>query len=284
MRWRRFGRRPPFTVARPEMMADAVSLVLDLGPFIAVGALVGFAAGLIRTGGGILMAPTLIYALDDTHRDAIVAAIATALAANTLLSLRAAAYHATHRALQARAAVSWALSAAMGGVAGGLAVVQVGGPVLLAAIAACLVLAGLLLPVRDGLRPVGTVSPWVTAPVGVGLGAVSAASGAGGGSFIGATWHWIGLPNAAGHGAVCGVTLGVAALVPLVGLGASALPLSVGSVSLPGALLLALAASLVAPLGARIGAEGPRQLLFWAVAFVMLSMGFGLLRAAVSGA
>ena len=266
------------------MMAEAGSLALDLSLFVAVGAFVGFAAGLIRTGGGILMAPALLYALDDTSAAAVTAAIATALAANTLLSLRAVAYHASHKALVARAGTVWGVAAGIGGAAGGFVVAQMAGPPLLGALAVCLVVAGLLLPVRDSLQPLAAVSPWVTAPCGVGLGALSAASGAGGGSFIGATWHWVGLPNAAGHGAVCGVTLGIAALVPLLLVGPSALPLSVGAVSVPGALLMAFSASLVAPLGARIGAEGPRQLLFWAVAFVMLSMGFGLLRAAVTGA
>jgi uncharacterized membrane protein YfcA len=264
--------------------ADTLQLMLHLAGFVAAGALMGFAAGLIRSGGGILAAPLVLYALEGTSEGLVRAAVGTALAATLLLSLRAAHYHATHGNLEARLVLPWALAAATGGALGGLGAAVLPEPVLLAVLAAALVVAGLLLPLRGAVRPLPGQGGWASLPLGVVLGALSAASGAGGGSFIGSAWRWLGLPQAAGHAAVCGVALALPGLVPLLLLVPSALPLSVGAVSLPGALLVAGAAALAAPHGVRLGTDGPQRLLAFALAFVMLSMGFALLRTAVTGA
>lgn len=270
------------------MGADWLAMVQALAAFVAAGALAGFAAGLMRTGGGILLAPALLYVLDGLaigEAGAVTLAVGTALAANTMLSARALLWHARRGSVERAVIVRWAGPVALGGALGGFALLRAPEAVVLAMLAVALVAAGLLMVVRSGI-PAGAIRDGVAvaAPLGLALGAVSAVSGAGGGSFGGPLLRWVGVGGEAGHGAAFGVTLGVAALAVAMPLGtASAALLSAGPVSLPGALLVALAAGLAAPHGARIAQTGPAPLLNHALAFLMLATGFALLRLAVAG-
>lgn len=269
------------------MAGEWLSLTVLLAAFVAVGAFTGLAAGLMRTGGGVLVAPATLYLLDGAGyggEGMVAPSIATALAANTLLSARALVWHARHGSLDRGQLALWAAPLLAGGVAGGLFVTWAAPGWVLAVAAAALVAAGLALVGLSGRRAAPRPGLGVALMGGVPLGALSAASGAGGGTFGGAMLRLTGVAHHAGTGAGFGLLLGLAGAGALAFAGASSpLPLSVGAVNLPGALLIAVAASLAAPHGARIGMEGPAKAFQFALAFTMLATGFAMLRVAVSG-
>lgn len=266
------------------MAVDALTLALDLGTFVAVGALVGFVAGLIRSGGGMLGAPLLIHGLDGHGAGEPHVAVATALGVTLLLSLHAVAYHARHGAITGRHALPWAVAAFAGGLLGGWGVTVLTAAQLLVVLGSALIGAAILLLLRDRTKPLRgapqTLGPLLALPTG----ALSAATGAGGGTFVEAGWRWVGLPQPAAHAALLGTALALGGLGPLLLIPEASMPLMVGAVSLPGVLLMTGAAAIAAPHGARLGAGGPKHLVVWIVAFGLVAMGFSLLRVAVGAA
>lgn len=262
---------------------------MQLAALVAVGAFVGVVAGMMRTGGGILLPPALLHVLGGEVPGTpglVPAVIGTALVANTLLSARAALHHARHGGLSRTVVLRWSLPVAVGGAAGGVVVAAAAPVTLLGLLSAALVTAGLALVGAGAAerRPPLRRPPGAVALSGFALGSVSAATGAGAGTFGGPLLRWLGEPNAAGHGAVFGTLLGLcalAALVPASQAVGAALPL--GPAEAAGALAVAVAAGLTAPIGARFAEDGPTRLIPFALAFVLVATGFSLLRAALLG-
>jgi uncharacterized membrane protein YfcA len=250
--------------------------------YLALGAFVGFLAGLLGIGGGMTMVPVLVvlftregFALEHV----LPLAIGTAVATITFTSISSA------RAHHARGAVDWSIvrSMAPGLVAGSLV-----GPQIASA-----------LPART-MAAVFTLFMWFTAfrmvrnappkpsrelpgaaglfGVGAGIGLLSGIVGAGG-AFLSVPFMVrcnVRMHAAVATSAALGLPIALAATVGFVyaGLRKTGLPpYSVGYVYLPGLVAIAVTSTLLAPLGARAAHAMPVARLRYAFVAMLVVLG-----------
>jgi uncharacterized membrane protein YfcA len=229
--------------------------------FPVLGVVAGVLAGLLGVGGGLVLVAALAWLLPGmgVPADAAMhAALASSLASIVLTAAASARAHA-RRGSVLWPTVAWMVPGVLvGGWLGSAAAVRIDGDILRWLVAGyCLVAAAQL--VLSGARehPVGPVprgAPMTAA--GIGIGAVSAVVGIGGGSMTVPLLVWRGVApvRAVGTSSACGVAIGLGsalgyALHPPAGaLGGPA----VGYVYLPAALGVALASVLAAPWGTRL--------------------------------
>jgi uncharacterized protein len=261
--------------------------------FLLLGAMTGFAAGLLGIGGGMLLVPftTLLLSLHG-YPAAIVVKVAIATSLSTILLTSASSVWAHHR----RGAVRWDLvrNLAPGMVAGSIAGAQVahvlkGG--VLAIVFAIVVgtmasrmrfkpenLSSKGLPGRGGMFAAGGL-----------IGAVSALVGAGGG-FIVVPFlarARVDMHQAVATSAACGFPIALAGTLGYAwaGLGTEGLPGgSLGYIHLPALVCIGAASVLTAPLGARAAHRLPADrlrrifsLLLYALCAYMLWKGLSAL-------
>lgn len=231
--------------------------------FLALGAVAGVLAGLLGVGGGLVLVAALAWLLPTLgipQESAMHAALASSLASIVLTAAASARAHA------GRGSVLWPTVAWMvpglllGGWLGSGVAVRIDGDVLRYLVAGyCLVAAAQLLfgRVRDGGSG-GVPAPrgvWMSA-AGVGIGAVSAVVGIGGGSMTVPLLVWRGIApvRAVGTSSACGVAIGLASAVGYaLHAPAGALPqYAIGYVYLPAAIGVAMASVLAAPYGMRL--------------------------------
>jgi uncharacterized membrane protein YfcA len=255
--------------------------------YLGIGALVGFLAGLLGIGGGMVMVPMLVFVFrakgfPDAHLMHLV--LATALATIVFTSISSVRAHHRH------AAVDWAVARAMapGILAGSFGFALVAGFIPSRPLA--VIFTGFLfyaatqmffeakpkaarqLPGAGGLFGAGAV-----------IGGVSSVLAAGG-AFLSIpflAWCNVPLKRAIGTAAANGFPIAIAGTLGYVlqGLRASGLPQhSLGYVYLPALLIIAAASMLVAPLGARLAHSLPVKrlrivfaLMLYALALRMLS-------------
>ncbi len=238
--------------------------------YAVTGMLSGTLAGLLGIGGGIIIVPALVFALG---LQGVAPALTIHLAVGTSLTVivfsALSSVYAHHR----RGAVLWPV---VGRIAPGIVVGALLGAAIADAMSGAVLRSwfgcfALLLAANLAFgrppRPQRTL-PGVSglAPVGIGIGAVSALVGVGGGSMSVPFLVWCNVPvrqaiatsAAIGFPIAVGGSLGFA----LAGFGDPALPRhALGYLHLPGGLLVGLASMLFAPLGARIAhAVDPRWL------------------------
>lgn len=266
-----------------------------MAAFAACGAASGLAAGAIGVGGGLALAPSLVLALKELGyppEGLIETATTTALAALAALSARAAAAH--HR----RGAVDWAL---VGAWAPGLALGAAGGAwiggllpldthplvfgLLLAAVAVAFALNGAeagraRLAQSPPRSVIGTL--W-----GGAVGIVAALIGSGGGALAAPALAAHGAPfdrAAAGAAAMGVIACGVGAAAGLaLGLAAPpAIPGAFGWLNLPGFAVIAVAMTLAAPTGARMGRAAPGRTLGFLYGLLVAVLALDLVREALS--
>ena len=237
----------------------ATALIL----FLALGAVAGVLAGLLGVGGGLVLVAALAWLLPTLgipREAAMHAALASSLASIVLTAAASARAHA------GRGSVLWPTVAWMvpgllvGGWLGSGVAVRIDGDVLRYLVAGyCLLAAAQLLfgAVRDGGNG-GVPAPrgaWMSA-AGVGIGAVSAVVGIGGGSMTVPLLVWRGIApvRAVGTSSACGVAIGLASAVGYaLHAPAGALPQhAIGYVYLPAAIGVAMASVLAAPYGMRL--------------------------------
>ena len=237
----------------------ATALIL----FLALGAVAGVLAGLLGVGGGLVLVAALAWLLPTLgipREAAMHAALASSLASIVLTAAASARAHA------GRGSVLWPTVAWMvpglllGGWLGSGVAVRIDGDVLRYLVAGyCLLAAAQLLfgRVRDGGNG-GAPAPrgaWMSA-AGVGIGAVSAVVGIGGGSMTVPLLVWRGIApvRAVGTSSACGVAIGLASAVGYaLHAPAGALPeYAIGYVYLPAAIGVAMASVLAAPYGMRL--------------------------------
>jgi uncharacterized protein len=237
-----------------------------LAAYLALGALVGFVAGLLGVGGGGIMVPLLTTAFAAQRFPAehlVHMALGTSMAAIVLTSL------ASLRAHHAHGAVRWPIVAQ---VSPGILVGTFGGTFVasrvpsaplaiffasfMAYVALQMVLNVKPKPTRDLPGPLGM------ATVGAGIGLISALVAIGGGSlsvpFM--TWCNVKMREAVGTSAAIGLPISLAgALGYLInGWGANGLPLnSVGYVYVPALVAISAVSTLTAPLGAKFAHRLP---------------------------
>lgn len=234
---------------------------------IAVGAVAGILAGLLGIGGGLVIVPavTALLITQGAAIDlAVPMAVATALGSMLLTSAASAWSHARRGSLDWGAVLRLGPAVAIGALLGARFATGLSGPALarlfaaITAIIALRMLAGAI----DGRREVRPqVRAWpVAGPL---IGGVSAMIGIGGGSFNVPYLVWNGYSTirAVGIAAACGWPIALAGSAGFVieGWGRELWASSLGYLYLPGAVLIGLAGSLAAPLGAklahRIGSE-----------------------------
>lgn len=231
--------------------------------YLALGAVAGLLAGLLGVGGGLVIVATLVWLLPaqgipEAH--VMHVALATSLASIVLTGISSA------RAHHLRGSVLWPSvrwlvpGLLLGGVVGAIFATTLSGETLRYVVAGFCYLAGLQLAFgqtrAEGSPGAVPTSPGLSA-AGVGIGAVSAVVGIGGGSLTVPLLVWLGVApvRAVGTSSACGVAIALAAAAGYVGLGPPAGTLPAGSwgyIYLPAAAGIALASILAAPWGTRL--------------------------------
>lgn len=248
--------------------------------YLAIGAFVGFVAGLLGVGGGIVMVPLLVYvlALQGLESTALHMALATAMATILFTSLSSV------RAHHAYGSVDWKVVKAMspGILVGSFVAALLAGliPTRPLAVMFTLLVFYAATQMLFDLRPKGTRP----LPSAAGLFGVAAIIGgiasllSAGGAFMSIPFlAWCGVPlrRAIGSAAAIGFPIALAGTVAhvLQGLRVDALPAgSLGYVYLPALAPLIVASMLMAPLGARLAHRLPVKRLriaFAALLYVM---------------
>jgi len=256
-------------------------ILLLLAALVAAGLAGGIVAGLFGVGGGTVIVPALFYAFEVLGlggESNLHVAVGTSLLTIVATSWRSLKAHRTHGAVDEVVLKTWTPWVAVGaligaGVAGvtsmeGLAVVYA---VCLAAVAAQM---GLM---REGAAlwrdmPTG----WMRRGLGSLIGGLSAMMGIGGGSFGGMLMTLCGRPihQAVATASGFGVAIGTAATLGFVVFGWDAAgrpPLSLGYVNVPGAVVMAVLTTAVAPWGAKLAHSLDRRVLRKAFAVYLLA-------------
>ena len=246
--------------------------------FVALGAVVGFLAGLLGIGGGMTMVPllTLIFTREGFPLDHVVhMAVATSTATIIFTAISSAREHHKH------GAVRWSIVA---GLAPGIVVGSILGPqvvgrmstswlaaffgVFVAASATQMLLDRKPKPTRDLPGTAGLFG------VGGGIGMISSMVGAGGGflSVPFMTWCNVKIHNAVATSAALGLPIAVAGTIGFViaGLAAEGMPrYTLGYIYLPALAAIVAASMLVAPVGARTAHRWPVKKLKRAFALLL---------------
>jgi uncharacterized membrane protein YfcA len=264
--------------------------MLSLVAMLAVGAIAGFLAGLLGIGGGIVIVAALAFLLPDlgVPREAVMhVALATSLASIVATSISSSLAHWRRGSVIRASLVRLVPGMLLGGWLGALVADRLDGDWLRLGVAGfCLVMAWQLArrPAAPddgpGVEPAGAdLVPW-----GVGIGAVSALVGIGGGSLTVPLLVAKGARTvrAVGTSAACGLAIALASAAGFAWYGrdAAGLPAwSLGYVYLPAALAIAVTSVLAAPWGVaaahRIGGT-PLKRIF---ALFLVAMGAALLTA-----
>lgn len=240
--------------------------MMEFLAYLGIGALVGFAAGLLGIGGGVVMVPLLVLvfrAHGVAPEHILHVALGTALAAMVFTSLS------SMRAHHAHGAVDWKIARAMspGMLAGSFGAGLVAGfiPTRPLAIGFTLLVFYAATQILLDLKPPGSRElPGAGGLFGAGaaIGAVSSLLAAGGAfltiPFL--AWCKVPLRRAIGTAAANGLPIAVAGAAAYVfnGLRAERLPApSLGFVYLPALALVVATSMLAAPLGARLAHRLP---------------------------
>jgi uncharacterized protein len=234
--------------------------------YLGIGGLVGFAAGLLGIGGGVVMVPllVLVFKASGMMPDQVLhVALGTALAAMVFTAASSMRAHAAHGAVDWRIARAMSPGMLVGSFGAGLIAGFI--PTLpLAMMFTALVFYAATQILLD-LRPRGTRDLPGTAGIfvaGTVIGAVSSLLAAGGAFLTIPFLAWCNVPlrRAIGTAAANGLPIAIAGTAAYVlnGLRAEALPpFCIGYVYLPALALVVATSMLAAPLGARLAHRLP---------------------------
>ena len=270
-------------------MEFAPLLIIEL---LALGAAVGFLAGLLGVGGGMMMVPIMTLLLSQRGVDggmAVKMAIATSMATILFTSLSSVRAH--HRL----GAVRWDLARRLspGIVLGGLlagagAFAMLKGQGLALFFAVFIAYAAIKM-LRDSQPRPGRQMPGAlgTAGVGAGIGFVSALLGAGGAFLSVPFMTWCNVPprHAVGTSAALGFPIALASTTGYLIAGwhlPPALPGAVGYLYLPALAVVSLASMSLAPAGARMAQRIKVPQLKRLFAFMLLALAASMLQRAWS--
>jgi len=266
-------------------------LLLLLAALVAAGLAGGIVAGLFGVGGGTVIVPAVFYAFEVLGvggEGNLHTAIGTSLLTIVATSWRSLKAHRSHGAVDEEVLKTWTpwvgfgalIGAAVAGVTSmeGLAIVY---GVCLALIAAQLG----LMPERFTLRP-DLPTGWARRGLGSLIGGLSAMMGIGGGSFGGMMMTLCGRPihQAVATASGFGVAIGTAATLGFVAFGWDAAgrpPLSLGYVNVPGAIVMAILTTAVAPWGAKLAHSLDKRVLRKAFAVYLLATALSVAAKAV---
>ncbi len=261
-----------------------------LAGLAATGLFAGFVGGLFGVGGGAVLVPVLyaLFALlnvDDSVRMHL--AVGTSLSTIVATSWRSLSAHQRAGAVDREVLQQWGPWIAAGALAGATLAGFAQTAVLLAVFGVGLLLVALHMAFASPAWRLRDELPGGLARVGVAgaIGAVSAMMGIGGGAFGVTLMTLCGRPIHQAVATASGFGAAIAAPAALIyiatGLGREGLPpWSLGFVSLPGFVALALLTALSAPWGARLAHTLPQQALKRAFAAFLAFMALNMLREA----
>jgi uncharacterized protein len=263
-------------------------MTLALFMYLALGAVAGLLAGLLGVGGGLVIVAALAWLLPTqgiAPEHAMHAALGTSLATIILTGVSSTRSH------HLRGSVMWPTvrwlvpGLLLGGLGGALLATRVDGELLRYGVAGfCLLAAAQLVfgQPRGGAARASPPGSPLLGVVGLGIGAVSAIVGIGGGSMTVPLLVWLGSApvRAVGTSAACGVAIGLASATgyAVYGPGSGEMPPgSIGFVYLPAAAGVAMASVLLAPWGARLAHHLSGQALKRVFAALLVAVGASLL-------
>jgi uncharacterized membrane protein YfcA len=252
-----------------------------LGALLAAGAAGGLLAGLLGVGGGIVIVPVLDLALVTAGVDPAVAmhvAVATSMATIVPTSISSSRSHGRRGSIDFDVVRRWSLPIVTGALAGSLVASSVDARVLAGVFGAVAGLAALkmVLPLDNVVLRPAIPGGLAGAAIPGAIGAISAMMGIGGGTLSVPSMTLCGEPvhKAVGTAALLGLWISVPATIGYLLAqpdGAAMPPWTIGWVSLPGFAIIAPAAWLVAPVGARLAHSLDRRRLSAAFgAFLLL--------------
>ncbi len=256
-------------------------LLLLLCALVAAGLAGGIVAGLFGVGGGTVIVPAVFYAFEvlgvggDSNLHTAIGTSLLTIVATSWRSLKA---HRSHGAVDEQVLRTWTPWVGIGALVGSAVAGVTSMQGLAVVYGVCLVLISAqlgLLPERFTLRsdlPTG----WARRGVGSLIGGLSAMMGIGGGSFGGMMMTLCGRPihQAVATASGFGVAIGAAATLGFVVFGWDAggrPPFSLGYVNVPGAVVMAVLTTTVAPLGARLAHSLDKRVLRKAFAVYLLA-------------
>ena len=236
-----------------------------------MGVVAGLLAGLLGVGGGLVLVAALVLVLptQGVPADAVVhAALATSLASVVVTGLASTRAHARHGSVL-WPSVAWLVPGlVLGGWLGSLMATRLDGNSLRwFVVGYCLLAAAQLFFGLPRSRPAHPTPPRgsILTTAGVGIGAVSALVGIGGGSMTVPVLIWRGVApvRAVGTSAACGIVIGLAAAAGYAfNANVQGMPAaSVGYVYLPAAIGISVTSALMAPLGASLAHRASPELL-----------------------
>lgn len=236
-------------------------MILELLPYLLLGAAAGITAGLLGVGGGIIVVPGLALLLADGVIPAerlMQFAVGTSLACIVVTAISS--LYAHHR----RGAVQWSIVGRLapgilfGAVVGAIIASQLDSGTLATVFGLFLLLVALRMAV-DGQPAPGRRLPATPAlsAWGGAIGAISSLLGIGGGTMTVPLLAWSNIPlrTAVGTSAACGLPIAVAGTATFIwtGWGMAGLPAgATGHVYWPAFLAITPAAIAFAPVGARL--------------------------------
>ena len=230
--------------------------------FPLLGIVAGVLAGLLGIGGGLILVAALVWLLPahGVPKDAALHAALASSMASIVMTAASSAYAHHRRGGVLWPTVGWMVPGLLlGGWLGSLFAVAIDGDVLRLFVAAYCFIAGAQMAF-GGTRAGGSADVVPRGPVmslaGIGIGAVSAVVGIGGGSMTVPVLTWRGVTpvRAVGTSSACGVAIGIGSAVGYaLNAPVGALPAhAIGYVYLPAAIGVALASVLAAPFGTRL--------------------------------
>jgi len=252
-----------------------------IAAFVAMGAIIGFLAGLLGLGGGMTMVPLLTFAfmrMGFATEHVVHLAVATATATILFTSVASTREHHRHGAVLWHVVAGMAPGIIVGSLAGPLIVGGMSTTVLatffglfVAASATQILLDRKPKPTRELPGPTGLIA------VGGGIGLVSSMVGAGG-AFLTVPFMAacnISLRNCVATSAALGLPVAAAGTIgfAIAGYHASGLPpLAVGYVYVPALLAIAAGSVACAPIGARAAHRWPVKTLRRGFAFMLYAL------------
>ena len=262
-------------------------LIVEL---LALGTVVGFLAGLLGVGGGMMMVPVMTWLLHQRGVDngvAVKMAIATSMATILFTSLSSVRAHHRLGAVRWDIARSMAPGIVLGGLAAGAGAFALLKGQGLALFFAVFIGWTALKMLRDNKPKPGREMPGAlgTASVGAGIGFLSGLVGAGGAFLSVPFMTWCNVPprHAVGTSAALGFPIAAASTAGYVVAGWSlpaALPGAFGYLYLPALAIVSVASMTLAPLGARTAQRVNVKVLKRLFALLLLTLAASMLHRA----